>query len=336
MKIFMTGSTGFIGSTTTRHLRELGHQVTCLVRDEAKAAELADLGCDLVQGDLSTDRSRLAELMAGHDALIHGAAIYEVGIPASRVNLMEATNVAGTANVLETALEAELPRVLYISTCAVHGNTNGEKASETWERPDLNRSPGPDFTSTYERTKYEAHKIALHLIEQRGLPCVIAQPAGVYGPKDHSELASTVNQFLDGKLPLIPFPEFGTGLTYVEDVAAGLALILDKGEVGESYILNEGNYTMREVLETAGRLTDRKVPSRAMPTPLLKLLRPFGPLVGKLMDQPPNLSELIKSTDGVTFWADGSKARRDLGWRPRDLETGLRQTLETEGRLQAA
>jgi len=335
MKIFMTGATGFIGGVTARHLAEQGHQLTCLVRDRSKAADLEALGCTLVDGDLSS-RPRLAEQMTGHDALLHNAALYEVGIPKERIPVLRKANVEGTANVLEAALESDIPRVLYVSTCAVFGNTHRELATEDFRRPDLDSPKGLDFTSVYEETKYEAHQIALNLIKNRNLPCVIAQPAGVYGPKDHSELGATVNQFLDGKLPMVPFPEFGTGLTYVDDVAAGLALILDKGEVGQCYILNEDNFTMRQVLETAGGLVDRKVPKRAMPTPVLKALRPIGPLVGKIMDQPPNLAELIKSTDGVTFWADGSKAKNELGWHPRDLKSGLRQTLEIEGRTPAA
>lgn len=332
MKIFMTGATGFIGGATARHLVDQGHQLTCLVRDRSRAGDLAALGCELVDGDLSS-RPRLSEQMAGHDALLHNAALYEVGIPKDRIPALRKANVEGTANVLEAALETEIPRVLYVSTCAVFGNTRREVATEDYRRPDLDSAGGLDFTSVYEETKYEAHQIALNLIRTRNLPCVIAQPAGVFGPEDHSELGGTINNFLDGKMPMVPFPDFGTGLTYVEDVAAGLALVLDKGEVGESYILNAENFTMRQVLEAVGELTGRKVPKRNMPTPLLKALRPVGPLVGKVMGQPPNLAELISSADGVTFWADGTKARTELGWRPRDVKSGLRQTLEAEGRL---
>ncbi len=332
MKIFMTGATGFIGGATARHLVEQGHQVTCLVRDRSKATGLETLGCELVDGDLSS-RPRLAEQMDGHDALLHNAALYEVGIPKERAPVLRKANVEGTANTLEAALEAGIPRVLYVSTCAVFGNTQQQVASEDFRRPDLDGSDGLQFTSVYEETKYEAHQIALNLIKTRNLPCVIVQPGGVYGPEDHSELGSTIHQFLDGKLPLMPFPEFGTGLTHVEDIAAGIALALDKGEVGESYILNAGNFTMRQALETVGEITGKRVPKRKMPTVFLKALRPIGPLVGKIMDQPPNLAELISSADGVTFWADASKARTELGWHPRDVKTGLRQTLEAEGRL---
>ena len=64
---------------------------------------------------------------------------------------------------------------------------------------------------------------------------------------------------------------------------------------------------------------------------LLKALRPAGPLVGKAMGLPPNLGELISSADGVTFWATHDKATKELGYEPRDLDTGLRETLAEEG-----
>jgi nucleoside-diphosphate-sugar epimerase len=68
----------------------------------------------------------------------------------------------------------------------------------------------------------------------------------------------------------------------------------------------------------------------------MKAMIPIGPLVGKAMGQPPNLRELISSADGVTFWASHEKASRELGYEPRGLEQGLRDTLEAEGRLPAA
>jgi nucleoside-diphosphate-sugar epimerase len=65
-----------------------------------------------------------------------------------------------------------------------------------------------------------------------------------------------------------------------------------------------------------------------MPVSLMKMAIPIGPVVGKMMGFPPNLRELIRTSDGVTYWATDEKARRELGYAPRDMETGLRQTLE--------
>ena len=75
----------------------------------------------------------------------------------------------------------------------------------------------------------------------------------------------------------------------------------------------------------------RKPPKRDLPTGVLKAIAPAGPLVGKLMGFPPNFKELITTSDGVTYWAKDTKARERLGYAPRDLETGLRQTLSASG-----
>ena len=90
---------------------------------------------------------------------------------------------------------------------------------------------------------------------------------------------------------------------------------------------------MREAIETVASASGRKAPKRALPMSLLKALTPIGPLVGKLAGQPPNLRELISSGDGVTFWASYEKAGRELGYAPRGMDEGMRQTLEADDRF---
>lgn len=328
MRVFLTGGTGFIGGHVARRLRERGDEVRVLVRDPGKGHELEALGCEPIAGDLS-DEPALKRGLEGCDALIHNAAIFEVGIPASEHQRMYEANVHGTERALGAALTASTPKVVYISTVGAFGNTHGEVVDETYEHP------GREFTSYYEETKYEAHRIARRLIAEQGLPCVIVQPGGVYGPDDHSAIGQQINQFLAGKMPMIAFPDLGMNMVHVEDVAAGILLALDKGEVGEAYVLGGEITTMRELIDTVGRVAAKKPPKRAMPTPLLKALTPVGGLVGKAMGQPPNLRELISSADGVTFWAKHDKAVTELGYSPRDLEQGLRETLVAEGKLPA-
>jgi len=329
MKVFVTGGTGFIGGHVVRKLRARSDEVTALVRDPGRGAVLTDLGCDLVSGSLA-DKDAIRAGMEGCDAVIHGAAVYEVGIPASAHQAMYEANVAGTENVLRAALEAKVARVVYISTVAVFGNTAGQVVDETYE------PPGTSFTSYYEQTKYEAHKLAKRLIADEGLPCVIVQPGGVYGPDDHSAVGQQMNQFLAGKMPLIAFPETGFNLVHVEDVADGVLLALDGGKVGESYVLGGQITTMRELIGSLGHVAGKKPPKRALPTALMKAMTPIGPVVGKVMGQGPNLRELISSADNVTFWAKHDKAMAELGYSPRGLEQGLRDTLAAEGKLPVA
>ncbi len=326
MKVFLTGGTGFIGNHVAAQLRARGDEVRALVRSSQKGAALQSLGCELIEGDLADDAA-IARGLEGCDSAIHGAAVYEVGIPESQHRAMYEANVLGTERVLKAAKAAGTPKLVYVSTVAAFGNTHGEIVDEGYEHP------GKEFTSYYEQTKYEAHQVARRLIADEGLPCVIVQPGGVYGPDDHSALGAQINSFLDGKMPLIAFPDLGMNMIHVEDVATGILLALDKGEVGQSYVLGAEVTTMRGLIETVASVSGKKAPKRAMPTAMLKLMTPMGALVGKIMGQPPNLRELISSADGVTFWAKQDKAVAQLGFAPRDLETGIRETLAAEGRI---
>jgi len=320
MRVFLTGATGFIGGHVTRRLRERGEEVRALVRSPEKARDLELLGCELLEGDLS-DEARIAAGLEGCDAAIHGAAIYEVGIPESEHRRMYEANVQGTERVLRACLEAGTSKVVYVSTIAAFGNTRGQVVDEGYEHP------GREFTSYYEQTKTEAHQLAKRLVAEEGLPCVIVQPGGVYGPGDHSAIGQQMKQLLAGKLPFLAFPELGMNMVHVEDAAAGILLALDRGEPGESYVLGGEITTLRGLLTKLAEVADRKPPSRTMPAPILRAMAPAGPLVGKLMGQPPNLRELISSADGVTFWASHDRAVAELGYSPRDLEQGLRETV---------
>jgi dihydroflavonol-4-reductase len=329
MKVFVTGATGFIGGHVAAKLRDRRDEVVCLVRSPAKAEALSALGCELVAGDLG-DEAAISSGMQGCDAVIHGAAVYEVGIPKSEHPAMYEANVVGTERVLRAALAAKVPKVVYISTVAAFGNTGGQVVDESYVHP------GRDYTSYYEETKVEAHRVARRLIDEEGLPCVIVQPGGVYGPGDHSAIGSQIDQFLAGRMPMLAFPDLGFNMVYVDDVAAGVLLALDDGKPGEAYVLGGEITTMRGLIETLAKVSDRKAPKRSMPTPLLKAMTPIGPVIGKVMKQGPNLGELIRSADGVTFWAKHDKAMGELGYSPRGLEQGLRDTLSAEGRLPLA
>ena len=112
------------------------------------------------------------------------------------------SNVRGTERVLDAAIEAGVPRIVYVSTVGVFGNTHGQVVDETYSHD------GEDFLSCYEETKYRSHQVALDRIA-KGAPIVIVQPGGVYGPGDHSEIGNIIDQTRTGKLKMLMFPETG-------------------------------------------------------------------------------------------------------------------------------
>jgi dihydroflavonol-4-reductase len=320
MKAFVTGATGFLGLRVARKLRDRGDEVVALVRTPSKAAALHELGVEIVEGDLS-DAHAIERGVAGADAVFHIGAMYKVGIPASERPAMYDANVRGTERVLDAAVAAGVERIVYVSTGNVYGNTHGQVVDESYVRPQP-----PQFLSYYDQTKYEAHQIARDRIA-KGAPIVIVQPGGIVGPDDPSELGNMIDQTRTGKLKLRMFPDAGFNFIHVDDVADGTLLAHDKGRIGESYNLAGPKSTIGELVDKTAELVGRKPPRITMPPALMKLAIPVGPLVGRLMGFPPNLGELIRTSDGVTFWMTDEKARTELGLQTRDLATSLRQTL---------
>lgn len=318
MKVFLTGATGFIGGKLAQILAGRGDEVVVLVRDTTKAAHLVAMGCALHEGDLDSD---LKGAMVACDVVIHNAAIYRVGIPASKRPEMHRANVEGTKNVIGAALAAGVGRVVYVSTVNAFGNTKGEVVDESYAR-DVSEG----FVTYYDETKYLAHKWVADRVAD-GAPIVIVQPGLVYGPGDNSDMGNLIDQVRTGKMKLRVFPETGYNAVFIDDVAEGIVKALDKGRLGQSYVIGGQITTGGEVMDTVARIAGRKPPSIKVPTALLKMSAPLGPVIGPVMGFPPNMKELINAADGVTYWAKDDKARAELGHTSRSLEEGLKLTL---------
>lgn len=324
MRILLTGGTGFIGSALARRLRDRGDDVIAYVRNPGKAQALAGLGCTVVAGEL-LDEQALTSAMGDADAVIHAAAVYEIGIPAGQRQAMYDANVTGTERVLDAAIAAGVRRIVYVSTVGAYGNTGGLVADEDFQH-------AGDYVSYYDETKHLAHVAAERRIAE-GAPIVIAQPSVVYGPGDHSSIATAIDMFLKRRLPALPFAEMGLSAAYLDDVVDGLIAVLDTGRLGERYILSGENVTMRQFIETLAGVVNRPAPRFALPTGVVRAMAPLGPVIGPAMGLAPNLNELISASDGVTYWARSDKARSELGYEARPLREGLADLLKAEGRL---
>jgi dihydroflavonol-4-reductase len=307
VRVFVTGAGGFVMGAVARRLRARGDRVVALVRDPGRRPDLADLGCELATGDLSDERAIRAAL-EGCDAAIHGAAIYEVGITGARRAEMYEANVRGTERVLAACRDARIGRVVHVSTIAAFGNTRGRVVDEAHVHDRR-------YTSYYDETKHQAHLIAQRY-QSEGLPLVIVQPGQVYGPGDHSAVGRGMREVAEGRSRLMLFPELGLNMVHVDDAANGVLLALDRGRAGESYALGGEITTLRDLLRAVAAATGRRAPSLAIPSVLVRALAlPFaGP------------RELVRSAAGVTFWASDAKARKELGYAPRPLAQGLRET----------
>jgi dihydroflavonol-4-reductase len=320
MRAFVTGGTGFIGSRVVKRLRDRGDEVVVLARSPEKAA---GLDAEVVQGDLG-DADAIRRGMEGCQAAFHIAADYRVGLPKAKRESMFDANVRGTQRVLDAAADAGVDRVVYVSTVNAFGNTGGQTVDETYSR---NEADG--FVSYYDETKYRAHKLTQERAAA-GAPVVIVQPGLVYGPGDHAIVGDLIEQASTGKMPARAFPELGYNAVFVDDVADGIILAHDKGQLGESYVLGGEITTQGELIDKAAAIGGEKPPRMTVPPLMLKAMIPVGRFVGPAMGLPPNFREMISAAHNVTYLARDDKARRELGYEPRDLDTGLRETIEQQ------
>jgi dihydroflavonol-4-reductase len=308
MRVFLTGATGFVMGALARRLRAREDALVALVRSRARAQELAALGCELVEGDIVALGEAAADRLRSCDALVHGAAIYEIGVSTARRREMEQANVAGTRRMLEAGRDAGVRRVVYVSTIAAFGNTKGAVVAEGYEATE-------PPASAYEDTKRRAHEIALGFARAR-LPIVIVQPGQVYGPKDHSEVGANLRALSRGELRYRALGSLGLNFVHVDDIADGIVRALDRGRVGECYVLGGEIARLDDAYRAVAQATGRPLPALVIPDALLRI-------AGRLA---PSLREVTSSADGVTFWATDAKARAELGTRPRPLLQGTRET----------
>lgn len=314
MRVVITGAGGFVGGAVARRLLARGDTVVALVRDPDRAAALRDQGIHLVQDDLS-DVDRIAEALHAADAAIHSAGSYRIGIPRNERGPMWDANVGTTTRFLDATEAARTPRILYVSTVNVFGDTRGRMVDETYRRDATD-----GFVSWYDETKLRAHE----LVEQRiasGSPVVIVLPSQVYGPADHSGFGQQLSRAHAGTLRYRALAGVTAGLVHVDDLADGIVAALDRGVIGRSYVLSGPTTTLGEAIDLAARVGGREPPRLRVPTALLRAMRPLGPLIGQ-----PNLAEVIAASDGVTYWASSARAEAELGWRARSIEQGLADT----------
>lgn len=319
MRYFITGATGFVGGGVAKRLLDSGHDLVALARTPAKADWLAKRGATIVQGDLA-DKESMREAMRGCDGVYHIAGWYKIGQPSPDAY---AANVEGTRNILELMRDLKIPKGVYSSSITVNGDTKGILATEDYYFDPHNHK----FLNLYHETKWRAqYEVAMPMIEQ-GLPLVIVQPDVVYGIGDTSDFQVLLDAYLQGKLPAIV-----TGIKYtwshVDDIANGHVLAMEKGKIGERYILAGDAISLDEAFDIFESITGISAPKTRIPhqitalmLPIVRLIHKFRPLGSRYHP------EAMQMLSGVTMMGDASKAKAALGYTSRPFADGVREML---------
>ncbi len=332
-KIFITGVTGFIGTILTEKLLARGYQVRGLGRREhptlppggivSSAETWEHPNFEYVRGDI-LDKESILRGMRGCDYVFHLAA-YAQNWHRDR-GMFDRYNVDGTRNVLEACEKLAVQRLVHTSTIVTLGTTKkGQVGDESMGRPTARC-----FTE-YERTKLLAEREVLDGYRTRNLPAVVVNPTRVFGPGQLSESNSVIvlmDLYRSGKFPFLV--NFGRNLgNYVlaEDVAEGHILAMERGRLGERYILgSDENLTLRDIYNFVDEFRGQK----GFKFPLW-LMWPM--IVAHSLQLAANLFDIypiitpgwvrLFSTDGV-FSVE--KAKRELGYTPTPMREAFRRT----------
>ncbi len=316
MTTLVTGATGFVGAAVARALLARGERLRVLARSGSDRRNLDGLEVEVAEGDLR-DAASLARAVEGIEALYHVAADYRLWVPDPEA--MDATNVAGSRDLIRAAMAAGVERIVYTSSVATLGRTpDGSPADET------TFATLEDMIGVYKRSKYRAEQEVGRLVREEGAPVVIVNPSTPVGPGDlrPTPTGRMVADAAAGRIPA--YLDTGLNIVHVDDVAEGHLLAFQQGQIGERYVLGGEDMTLKAVLTEIARLSGRK-PPRISLTP--GLVVPIA-LVAELWARLVPGKEPITTMDSVRMarkhmYFSSEKARAELGYQSRPAHQAL-------------
>src|SRR5437660_93249 len=319
MKALVTGSTGFVGAAVTRCLLEHGVDVRALVRRDSDLRNLEGLKVEQAYGDLR-DVASLRQALAGCRHLYHVAALYALWAPDPQT--FYDTNVTGTRNLMAAARDSSVERIVYTSPIGAIGLPPGGGPGTEDTPVSLEQMVGH-----YKRSKFLAEQ-EVRTLARAGLPVVIVNPSAPVGAHDikPTPTGQVIVDFMKGRMPA--YIETGMNLVDVDDVAAGHLLAMEKGRIGERYILGNRNLMLREVFAILSRLTGVPAPTLKLPRwSILPLAYANQWLADYVTHRPPRIPlEGVKMAKYVMHY-DCSKALRELGLPQTPVEVALEKAV---------
>ena len=256
MQVLVTGATGFVGGNLARELWHRGYQVRALVRAGSDTLTIRGTDIHQVEGDL-LDRESLSKAMADCEGVFHCAAAYTFW--SRDPQKVRRTNVEGTVNVLECARDAGVERVVYTSTVSTIGVPADGCLGD--ESTPLSRGT---LHGHYKQSKFDAEKEAMRLAAE-GVPVVVVNPTTPVGPWDvkPTPTGKIILDFLRRRIPA--YLATGMNLVDVADVCSGHITALERGRIGQRYILGNRNVTLKELFAMLSQITGLSAPRVRLP-----------------------------------------------------------------------
>jgi dihydroflavonol-4-reductase len=280
--VLVTGAAGFVGSAVARAAREAGYRVRVLVRASSARRNLAGLDAEVAEADMR-DQQAVQRALDGVRYLLHVAADYRLWAPDPAE--IERNNVAGTTAVMQAALAAGVERVVYTSSVATL-RVGPDTQAATEDEP---LAP-QQAIGAYKRSKVLAERLVERMVLDAGLPAVIVNPSTPVGARDirPTPTGRIIVEAASGRMPA--FVETGLNVVGVEDVARGHLLALERGRIGERYILGGDNLMLQQLLAEIAAMTGRRAPTVKLPAGPLYPLAHAAEQLARLTGREPFLT----------------------------------------------
>ena len=320
MKALVTGATGFLGSAILRLLVSEGYDVRVLVRENADMRNLENFDVKVIKGDLQNTDS-LKTAVNSCDQLFHVAADYRLWVPDPEK--MHKTNIDGTRNLIIAATDAGVEKIVYTSSVATLGiNEDGTPANET--TPSSLR----DMIGTYKRSKFLAEQTVKELITKKSCPVTIVNPSTPVGPHDikPTPTGKIILNTIRNRMPA--YTETGLNIVHVDDVAKGHLLAMEKGEIGERYILGGDDMTLESIINYLCNIENINPPKIKLPYNFILPISWIMECIARFTHNEP-----IATVDGVRMskkmmYFSSKKAKRKLGYHSRPATEGLEDAVK--------
>jgi dihydroflavonol-4-reductase len=314
MRLFVTGATGFVGAHVAQLAEAQGAELRLLTRASSNTSRLPK-SADVVVGDLLAPEG-FAAALKGCDALIHVAADYRLWVPDPAE--MYKANVEGTRSLLRLAREVGVRRVVYTSSVATMGfKMDGTVVDE--ETP----VSEADMIGHYKRSKWMAEQVALEA-GRAGQEVIVLNPTTPIGALDTKPTPTgrIVVDFLNGNFPA--YVDTGLNLVDVNEIARMHLVALERGRVGERYILGGENLTLKQILDRLGKISGKPSPKMKVPHAVAMAFAYFDETVtGKWRGKEPRATVEAVRMGRKMMFASSAKAERELGLKVGSVEGAL-------------
>jgi dihydroflavonol-4-reductase len=317
--ILITGASGFVGTAVVRQVLQAGHEVRALVRPSSTRTNLARLPVEIARGDLR-DATSVRRAMSGIRFVFHVAADYRLW--ARRPQEIVETNVEGTRALMEAALRAGVERIVYTSSVAtLKARPDGAPSDEK-----LSLDPAA-AVGAYKYSKVVAERLVETMIAEHKLPAVIVNPSTPIGPRDvrPTPTGRIIVEAASGRMPA--YVDTGLNLVHVDDVAIGHLLALDKGRIGERYILGGQDVLLGDMLREIARQIGRSAPKLRLPRRAIFPIAYAAEAVAYVTNREPFITTtgLRLAKDRMFF--SSRKAERDLGYSARPYSEAIAEAI---------